>query len=92
MADLMPDYVVEQQRLIRRVRDQESRMEACKLQYMEAQSQQRSALRNIASHKEELERLAVNLKELEKEHGAPKIDWDALIEAVNDEEEEGGDG
>ncbi len=88
MADLMPDYLVEQQRLARRLADSASRLEACKLQYMEAESQQRSALKNMMSHREELERIKVNIKELEKEHGAPDVDWDALIEAVNGEQEE----
>lgn len=90
MADLMPDYFVEQQRLIRRLKDQESRLEASKLQYMEAEEQQRSALKNISAHQEELERIEERLAGLEKEHGKPDVDWDALIESVmtNGEKEE----
>ena len=93
MSDLMPDYFVSQQRLIRRLKDQESRMEASKLAYMEAEESKRSALKNIASHQEELERIQQNIKELEKEHGKPNVDWDALIESTLDNsEEEESDG
>lgn len=93
MADVMPDYHVEQQRLNRQIRDQESRIEADKLSYLEAEKNKKSALLNIAAHQEELTRLNGRLKSLEKEHGKQDIDWDSLVDdAVTANGQETDDG
>jgi chromosome segregation ATPase len=80
MADIMPDYHLEQQRLERRIKDHESRLEACKVQYLEASTTQKSALTNIAAHKAEIAEIRKNLTAMKKEHGPPIVDWDSLIE------------
>lgn len=93
MADVMPDYHVEQQRKIRAIRDQESRIEAAKLSYLEAEKNKTSALLNMAANQEELKRLKSELKSLEKEHGIEDVDWDSLVDAAlaaNGQETEDG--
>jgi hypothetical protein len=93
MADLMPDYHLEQQKLERRIKDHESRLEACKVQYLEAETTKVSALKNIAEHKNEIVAIQKTLTAMKKEHGPPMVDWDSLIEAaVADNGQEDTDG
>jgi len=88
MADRMPDYMVEQQRIIGQLADQRMRVERFKLEIMEIESKRKTALVNWVATDKSIAELEEKLKALKKEHGVVDVDWDAL-KAQEQEEEDG---
>jgi hypothetical protein len=92
MADRMPDYQAEQQKLIALVKDFEMRIEKYKLDILSADDRKRTAVKNWIATEEQIGETKKTLAAIEKEHGKPKIDWDAIrasvLETIDTQEEE----
>ncbi len=92
MVDRMPDYDAEQQKLIALVKDFEMRIEKYKLDILSADDRKRTAVKNWIATEEQIEGTKKTLAAIEKEHGKPQIDWDAIrasvLETIEDTEEE----
>jgi TolA-binding protein len=69
MADVMPNYQVEQQRLRSQIAALKANIERQKLEIMEMQERERATLENIEATKKSITECRIQLKELEKVHG-----------------------
>ena len=84
MADVMPNYYVEQQKVRSHIADLEHRIVRYKLDVMEASEKKRSAVLNIKQTLKAIADFESKLKGLEKEHGKVEVDWDSLLKEVDD--------
>ena len=72
MADVMPDYKVEQQKLAVQIMTLRTNLERNKLEIMQLDSRKEAALINMKASREAIEDCEKRLKGLEKTHGKPE--------------------
>lgn len=73
MADVMPNYNVESQRLRSQIAALKANIERQKLEIMEMQDRERTTLENIEATKKSVAECRIQLKELEETHGITPI-------------------
>ena len=78
MADVMPDYALEQQRLRAQIASFRHNLERHKLEIMEVESRKRSALDNIAATGKAIAEHEARLAGLIETHGAAELDLDKV--------------
>jgi protein subunit release factor B len=69
MADAMPNYQVECQRLRMQIASLKANIERQKLEILEMEDRKRTALENIEATKKAISEYKIQLKELEEAHG-----------------------
>jgi protein subunit release factor B len=69
MADVMPNYQVECQRIRTQIASLKANIERQKLEIMEMEDRKRTSLENIEATKKAISEYKVQLKELEEAHG-----------------------
>ena len=82
MADVMPDYHFEIQKLKRAVADFKMKIESYKCQYIESIHKQNSSLHNIKATQKEIQKVEKDLQSLIETHGEIDIDFENLIKGV----------
>lgn len=73
MADVMPDYMVEIQKLRVSQRSMEHNLERYRLELLEVESRKAQAYSNIAATRKALKELGEKLDSLIEAHGEPDI-------------------
>lgn len=78
MADVMPDYALEQQRLKAQIASFRHNLERHKLEIMEVESRKRAALDNIAATCKAIAEHEARLAGLIETHGVAELDLDKV--------------
>jgi len=78
MADAMPDYALEQQRLKAQIAALRHNLERFKLEIMEVESRKRAALENIDATDAAIEEHEARLASLVDTHGAAELDLETV--------------